>query len=726
MATTTSSDRPDRSARKHWLFILIILVLIGGIYVLLNYVLPGGSGGSRAGTEPMKTPESNTIRTVGEFGEIPVHQFGIVLQDGKTKKDAESIAKNANGIISGEISLIGFYQIEIASANEGNYAQLFEKLASTPGVDFAVPNGLIVHDGFDESKGTCDPLDDPMYKDTVVGRHFKMIGLADANAYIKASGLTLSPVKVGVMDTRIYKPCDELGGSSKVSTTDKTDYNDQPETDDHGNIADGGLTHGTMVNEIIGANAENGGVTGVAAVLGDQLTMETTNIYKEDNYKVAPPDPDDPSKVTSQGVSYVHTTLKAMLDQVKNGATVINCSFGPSDYSENHSFETRLYEKFYKKIQEKYPKVVFVASAGNSNFALNGTNGANKGQRTGNLLTVGALDPDGKKSSYSNFATANAEVSLSAPADEMIQGMDKNGNPITASGTSLASPQVAATVALMQSINPDLTAKEIKDILQTTSSSTIAGRSGDRQIPAGMGTGMLRTDLAVLYVINDKRASKGLPPLTPDMMRDMNKVILTFTGGPEEYKLTAGIKAMQGNNTILVLDITGNDYGVSENKKQILKAPGEVNWNISLKAGDKITAKVSRSDTKTCSWVVIEPVSISGKWEVTGVITESKLDPKIYTYPNGQMTIDNFRVGKENSLGQIDFDQWKKFRYSFSKEGNTIVVGPPSDGDPQSSANTYYIEQLTNSSFTGYMIYVMRYDDLVSTIRYRVTGTRVP
>lgn len=726
MATPTSSDRPDRSARKHWLFILIILVLIGGIYVLLNYILPGGSSGSNAGTEPMKTPESNTIRSVGEFGKIPVHQFGIVLKEGKTKKDAETIAKNANGNITGEISLIGFYQIEIASANEGNYAQLFEKLAGTPGVEFAVPNGLLIPDGFDETKGTCDPLDDPIYQEGSNGRNFEMIGLRNAYAYMKASGLPLNPVKVGLLDTRLYKPCDELGGSSSVSTTDKADYNDDPQTDDQGQITDGGYTHATMVNEVLVANPDNGGVTGVGSPLGNNLTVVTTNIYKTNDYVVSTPDPDDPTKVVSSGVTFMHTSLKAMMDQIKGGATVINCSYGPKDYSQDHTFETRLYEKFYKKIQEKYPKVVFVGSAGNSNYALNGNNGANKGQKVGNLLTVGALDVTGRKSSYSNYATGNGEVSISAPADDVIMGTDKNGNPITASGTSLAAPQVAGTVALIQSLNPDLTAVEIKNILKSTADTEVEGPDVTVVVPSHMGSGMLRVDKAVLKVINDMRAKKGLPPLTPEILALMNKVELSFSGGPENYSIKAGIKAVQGNKAVLVLDITGNDYAISGSNKKTLTDPGEVTWNVSVKAGEKITAKVSRNDTKACSWVVIEPVSVSGKWDVSGVITEAKLDPKIYSYPNGQMTIDNFRVGKEVSLGQIDIDQWKRSRYSFSKEGNTIVIGPPGDNDPQSSTYTYYIEQLSNGSFSGYMIYVMRYDELESTIRYRVTGTRVP
>ena len=94
---------------------------------------------------------------------------------------------------------------------------------------------------------------------------------------------------------------------------------------------------GTIVQRNIGANADNGGVNGVASPLGDKLTIQTTNIFKGGKSRVSVR-----ILMILQRLRIVlpmfHTTLKAMLDQMKNGATVINCSFGPSDYTQNHNF----------------------------------------------------------------------------------------------------------------------------------------------------------------------------------------------------------------------------------------------------------------------------------------------------------------------------------------------------------------------------------------------------
>ncbi|MBK8953168.1 MAG: S8/S53 family peptidase [Chitinophagaceae bacterium] len=603
------------------------------------------------------------------------------------------------------------------------------------------PNGLLIVDGFDESKGTCDPMNDPMYQDTTHGRNFKMIGLKDAYAFIKASGLKLNPVKIGVLDTRLYKPCDELGGGINVSTTEAEDYNDNPQKNDKGAIINGGLTHGTMVNEVLGANAENGGVTGVASPVGDKLTIVTTNIYKKDDYEVSTPDPEDPSKVVSQGVTYVHTTLKAMLDQIKNGATIINCSYGPKNYDDDHSFETALYEKFYKKIQEKYPKVVIVGSAGNSNKPLTGTNGANKGQKVGNLLTVGAIDKDGKKSSYSNYATPNAEVSISAPADDMILGMDKNGKPITASGTSLAAPQVAGTVALIQSLNPDLTAQEIKNILQSTADKVIDGRNMSTPIPNGMGTGMLRVDNAILKVINDLRIKQGLPILTKENMLAMTSINLTYNGGPEEYKIKASISAISGSSTTLTLDIVGNNYSLSGKPTQTLASPGEATWSLTMKPDTKVTAKVSRSDTKSCAWVVIESVEFTGKWKIMGTITSAKLDASLGTFKDmgekiygadrgeldaGQKEAEQSMIGKEVPLSEIDVESWKYMGCKITKEGSTIVITPPGADNPKALGSMiYYIENITGNTFTGRAIAKNHFGGKDNEIHYTITGTRI-
>lgn len=85
-----------------------------------------------------------------------------------------------------------------------------------------------------------------------------------------------------------------------------------------------------------------------------------------------------------------------------------------------------------------------------------------------NILAVGASDANGRKADFSNYGP---EVDVVAPGVN-IQTLGFNGNSTygytTDSGTSMACPQVAAIAALILSINPNLKAIEVNDIIEQT------------------------------------------------------------------------------------------------------------------------------------------------------------------------------------------------------------------------------------------------------------------
>ena len=85
-----------------------------------------------------------------------------------------------------------------------------------------------------------------------------------------------------------------------------------------------------------------------------------------------------------------------------------------------------------------------------------------------NILAVGASDTNGKKADFSNYGP---EVDVVAPGVN-IQTLGFNGNSTygytTDSGTSMACPQVSAIAALILSINPNLKAIEVNDIIEQT------------------------------------------------------------------------------------------------------------------------------------------------------------------------------------------------------------------------------------------------------------------
>ncbi len=700
-----------------YLLPLLLILFLGGGFLVWKYLLPKNKTSQTITEISIKEPDRSSIRMTQKFGLVPVTQFGIVLKNGLSRTDAEKIAKESGGIITGDIDIINFYQLEIKSATADTYEQVFNQLAQKQGVELVSPNGLIKLCGYNENAGSCNPLDDPIYQVNGQGRNYEMIGLKNAYAYIKASGLKLNPVKVGVMDTRIYEGTDELGGncSSKSYTTDITGNSNDPDKDDDGNIRHGGLTHGTMVTQIIGANADNGGITGVASPLGNNLTIETANIFTPGNkIETTTPDPDDLSKFKFGEVTYVQTTIKVMLEQIKNGATVINCSFGPSVYTEKNEFETRLYEKFYQKVKEKYPKVVIVGAAGNDKAFLEKNNGMNVGQNVENLITVGAMNPDGRISDYSNKGTRDGELTISAPGDDVIHGMDKNGKPVLASGTSFAAPQVSGAAALLQSINPDLTAAEIKTILINSAQKNITGRDGKIRNWQLYGAGLLRVDEAVLKVINDMRIKKGLPALTPASMIDMNAVSLSYKGGPENYTISARINAISGNSTTLSIQVTGNNYSISGSKQQSLSAPGEVSWGLSTTNPEgKFTVKVSRSDTRACAWVVIEPVDLSGVWDLKA----SLISADLFQVPAD--VVEKSVTEQQFPFGSLDVDGWKKAGWPLTKEGETFVFTSPGE-----DGVTYYVEKITGDTFIGKATARAINSGHVDVGYYRIVGTR--
>lgn len=700
-----------------YLLPLLLILFLGSGFLVWKYMLHKNSPSQNVTKISMKEPERSSIRMTQKFGLVPVTQFGIVLKEGLSEKDAQKIASDAGGIVTGDVDLINFYQIEIKSATAATYENVFNKLAQMPGVEMVSPNGLLKPCGFNQSAGSCNPMDDPIYQVNGQGRNYEMIGLKNAYAYIKASGLKLNPVKVGVMDTRIYEGTDELGGncSSESYTTDITGNSTDPDKDENGNIQNGGLTHGTMVTQIIGANADNGGITGVASPMGNNLTIETANIFTPGSkFSETTPDPDDLSKFKFGEVTYVQTTIKVMLEQIKNGATVINCSFGPLTYSEKNEFETKLYEKFYQRVKEKYPKVVIVGAAGNDTAYLEKNNGMNVGQKADNLITVGAMNPDGGISNYSNKGTRDGELTISAPGDNVIHGMDKNGKPVLASGTSFAAPQVAGTVAMLQSINPDLTAAQIKEILTSTAQTQITGRDGKVRNWQLYGAGLLRVDQAVLKVINDMRAKKGLPALTPASMIDMNTVSLSYKGGPENYTITATINAISGNSTTLSIEVTGNNYSITGNRQQSLHAPGAITWGLSTTNPEgKLTVKVSRSDTKACAWVVIEQVDLSGVWDLKASLISADLFQIPPDVAEKSITDQQF------PFGSLDVDGWKKAGWPLTKEGDTFVFTSPGE-----EGVTYYVEKITGDTFIGKATARANNNGHVDVGYYRLVGAK--
>lgn len=588
--------------------LIIALCIIVAAASILGYLALTGKlntsgitsvfGGTQAqiGKAEEKLPDEAKVIETDDWGAVPSNQVIIMFKDDISHKDAEERIKSIGGSIVGEMEIINLYQVETAGKTEEDLTSSLDKAQSLEGVESVFPNAMV---NIAAGKGvSCGPLSDPFYTEGQNGKPNEIIGLRNAWNIIKASGVSLSNVQVGVMDTTVYNKSDEIDGKCEISG----DRTDDPAVDDNGNIEDSGLTHGTMVTHVIAANGDNGGMAGLASVLGDKMKVKVKNIYTGPSSTPTAPNPDDPTVYTrANGSAYVANTLVKMQKMVESGATIINCSFGPKAPGPQFSAMAGAYKKFFEYMAKEHPEVIFVAAAGNegrpdkTKGALDGTNYYPGGLKLPNVITVGAIDNEGKRAGFSNFASGDGEVSISAPGVNLPLGNGDDGKPVYASGTSFATPQVAAAAALIRSINPKLSAQEVKNILTGTAIPGVTGKDMSVPLEEGMGRGVLNIGDAVLKVINDMRVEKGQPPLNKDTLLALCTIDVKSTGGPKDFKITASLSAIGEKPAPVKIELMG-EGSIGGDSTKTLGSPGDVSWDVTI-AKDSANIRVTRLDT---------------------------------------------------------------------------------------------------------------------------------
>lgn len=622
------SKRPGgRSA----LIIILVIALVAGLCInvfqfangthILSESLAIPSLQHTGGLSTYKDPDPASIIDTEQWGYVPANQIIIVFYDDVDKAAAKKIIQQSGGAIVGELEFINLYQVETDDKTESELNAKLDALSGMDGVELVFPN--VPSFGSDTAGTPCSPLKDPAYADPA-NSHYNIIGMQNAWKIIKGSGISLNKVNVGVLDEAFYTGSDEFGGKVKLSgdtTDDSVKKNNQ--------IINGGFTHGTKVAHVIGADAQNSGMVGVAGVLEENLNISVKNVFDANPYYTATQaDAEDLTQFThpANGVAYTDKTLVYLKKMVDDGATVINCSFNFKPPNDNKEPIVKAYEKFFKKMHETNPNVIFVASAGNSGNAdgtqgaLNGKNDCPAGIKLPNVITVGAVNNDGSRADFSSFATGDAEVTLSAPGVEMVVGTDENGQPIKASGTSFSAPQVTSAIALIQSINPDLNAEQVKALLVKTSAPGITTGDQSIPIPEGMGAGVLRVDQAVLQTINDMREKQNLPPYEMQQLLDISTVTLTSKGSGLEYTLSAHIPAALAGSADIKIEVTGQ-HSLKGDTTQSVLVGSDATWEIALDK-DEVFVRVKRLDNGACAYMTLSPeASVAGMYNASGTVT---------------------------------------------------------------------------------------------------------
>lgn len=360
----------------------------------------------------------------------------------------------------------------------------------------------------------------------------KRVDADDAWAITRGTGVPVAVIDTGVdfnhpdLAANIWTNPTEANGLAGVDD-DGNGYiddihgwdlqnNDNDPQDDNG--------HGTHVSGIIGAVADNS--RGIAGVAPESKII--------------------PVKVLDSGGSgLVSKVISGIRYAADLGAKVINMSLGIMRAFLPKSLQTALVNAVKYALGKGS---VVVAAAGNENSNVNNEYPAG----IHDVIAVGATDPNNKRAWFSNFGS---ELDLVAPGVDVLSlragGTNfgsNSGDPdySRASGTSMASPIVAGTVALIRAKYPALSFNAIYDRLRYS-----AVDLGTRGFDKYYGYGLVNAYKALTYSSGSGSGSslsgKGSSSGSGSGGSSSGKWHKAFEGGIELPNLNPGPGSSIGN-----------------------------------------------------------------------------------------------------------------------------------------------------------------------------------
>jgi thermitase len=204
--------------------------------------------------------------------------------------------------------------------------------------------------------------------------------------------------------------------------------------------------HGTHVAGTAGGRGNN--ATGVAGLCWSSSLMAVK--FMDSNGRGSTSDAVD-------GIDYA----------IREGARIINCSFGSSKKSSALNDEVNY---------AKSKNTLLVVAAGNDGDNIDSDPIYPASFTQGNILTVAATTSSGALASYSNYG--KKAVDVGAPGDKIFSTYLGSTYKVL-SGTSMAAPLVSATAAMLRKKDSDLTYTEIKDAIRnhTQPLASLSGKS---------------------------------------------------------------------------------------------------------------------------------------------------------------------------------------------------------------------------------------------------------
>jgi hypothetical protein len=513
--------------------------------------VPAAVAGPDLGEAWTTEPDPETFIPLPDGTMVAPDQYLVMLDRSATQADAEKVAASVDGTIGGRIEYIGLWKVLVwPNYHTAIISDRLKTLSEQPGVLAAAPVTIETV----QSAPDCAPgLADGVYAGTN-SKPYDMIGVKAAWQAFYASGLPVSTVHVGFLDSDLTRdPKGKLAWEF-----DDVSFIGDPHTTQTPEATADGFHHADGTMGILTGDGQNGGIAGIGSPLGSRLLVSHDVLN-------GPATAGQPSKWTAKdGTTYTDDALLKTMEQIKSGATIINGSWGANSVVSNsgRAGTAAMWKKFFDQMANDHPNVLFVYAAGNYNSNLDGSNYYPGSIPAPNVITVGNTDNDGgrhagKYGSNGVLPGAGGEVTLGAPGDKSVWGVGLDGKVMNSEGgTSSATPMVSATAALIRSIDPTLSAADIKKMIADSAA------TGDPEV----GGKELRVDLAVRKAIDGARArlvpAKG--PLTDKEIAaatqycEINvtgdlKERLTQPAGASRWEIRGSVHAAKGPTSLSLL-----------------------------------------------------------------------------------------------------------------------------------------------------------------------------
>lgn len=371
-------------------------------------------------------------------------------------KDSESLPEHAcmkqvRNLFANvySVKVENFIECESFLKDSGSF-EYVERNFKSPQRELATP----VYVEADAIEGKANPFNDPQVSRVWSFRSSSRYGVSVNDAYNQMTQYSADEqIIVAVVDTGVDANHEDLKDVMWVNAGEIPGNN----IDDDGNgyiddvhgintIIRGGdgkptgdirdtHSHGTHVSGTIGAKQNNN--KGIAGIASNVKIMGIRTV---------------PNSGDETDVNVVESFIYA----AKNGAKIINCSFGKKLNENGMAVRDAI-----NHIGEEYGTLV-VAAAGNSSLNIDRNLRYPASFDSPNLIVVASTSSYGNMSYFSNYGAVNVDVA--APGSG-IHSTVPNNRYMGMSGTSMAAPTTSGVLAEIMSRFPDMDHVQVKNLL---------------------------------------------------------------------------------------------------------------------------------------------------------------------------------------------------------------------------------------------------------------------